>query len=227
VSSSRFFARLQLEGIISIALSVSMTVYIYNKESTSNENRLDGMALSWTLLSFAVVSPINLTVSMAFNRREQALVSIARFRSTCIELYVSQACWEWPGRAHSSVDWLKHCDEYLAQILSLSSHLERYLTLPNSSRARHKMLKVWQQEAQETLAVAAHLYEEIIDRLSTMSEMTETMKREGLPGNEATRIRQWEIMVLEETEKLRMLKIYRTRKCRNNNTANVDFLNHF
>jgi predicted RecB family endonuclease len=128
-------------------------------------------------------------------------------------MYAAQACWSWPGRDRSTVDWLKHSDEYLAQILSLSSHLERYLTLPNSSRARHKMLKVWQREAQETLAVAAHLYEEIIDRLSTMAEMTEITKREGLPGNEAARIRQWEIMVLEETEKLRMIKVYRTRTC--------------
>ena len=66
---------------------------------------------------------------------------------------------------------------------------------------------------QKSICFTSDCDEEIIDRLSTMAEMTEITKREGLPGNEAARIRQWEIMVLEETEKLRMIKVYRTRTC--------------
>jgi hypothetical protein len=56
-----------------------------------------------------------------------------------------------------------------------------------------------------------------------MADMTEIIKREGLPPNEATRIRQWELAVLEETEKLRMLKVYRTRKFRSKQPMHGDF----
>lgn len=71
------------------------------------------------------------------------------------------------------------------------------------------------------------MYEEIIDRLGTMADMTEIIKREGLPPNEATRIRQWELAVLEETEKLRMLKVYRTRKFRNIQPMHGEFKTFF
>uniref|UniRef100_A0A7S1GSD6 Uncharacterized protein n=1 Tax=Cyclophora tenuis TaxID=216820 RepID=A0A7S1GSD6_CYCTE len=38
----------------------------------------------------------------------------------------------------------------------------------------------------------------------------EVLKREGLPGNEASRMRQWERFTLEALEGLRMVKFYRT-----------------
>ena len=191
-----------------------MTIYIY-QTTRATGREFDGLALSWTLLSFAVVSPIDSTVRMAFTRRETALMCIGRFRSTCIELYASQAAWDWggsnSGRAQSKVNWLEHSDNYLDVILNLATYLERYLTMPSSSRARHKMLGIWRKEAEETLSVSAQLYEEIVDRLGTLADFTEVLKREGLPPNEATRIRQWERMIFEEVEKLRMLKSYRTR----------------
>jgi hypothetical protein len=47
-------------------------------------------------------------------------------------------------------------------------------------------------------------------RFGRLTDLCETLKAEGLPPNEATRIRQWERMVLEHADGLRMIKVYRT-----------------
>lgn len=47
-------------------------------------------------------------------------------------------------------------------------------------------------------------------RFAQLAVFCEVLKREGLPGNEAARIRQWERMLVVSTEKLRMIKMYRT-----------------
>lgn len=47
-------------------------------------------------------------------------------------------------------------------------------------------------------------------RFAQLAFFCEILKREGLPGNEAARIRQWERMLVVSVEKLRMIKMYRT-----------------
>jgi hypothetical protein len=110
----------------------------------------------------------------------------------------------------SDVDWLKHSDLVLKEMLGISVDVTRYLTLPNSTKARHKVTSQGRKEAQNTEAVAARLNKSIVLRFSRLSKLCELIKREGLPSNEASRIRQWEKQALEYIEKLRVVKNYRT-----------------
>lgn len=108
------------------------------------------------------------------------------------------------------MDWIQHGDLVLDEILGLCSLTVKYLTLPCVSRARHKITSVGRREAAETAFLASKLDEQIISRLVRLSALCEILKREGMPANEASRIRQWEQMIRERIQKLRMIKMYRT-----------------
>jgi hypothetical protein len=66
------------------------------------------------------------------------------------------------------------------------------------------------KEAKRTDAVGSQLYDSVLVRIGVLSDLCEILKREGLPPNEATRVRQWERIVQENCEKTRMIKDYRT-----------------
>ena len=113
---------LQLEGIVSICISIALTAYLY--ESTEEIN-FDGHALDWVLLSFAVITPISATINMSFQRRERALVEIASFRASCLAFYQSHAMWGWTWKNGSTgrpveVNSLDHADQVMAKILNIS-----------------------------------------------------------------------------------------------------------
>jgi hypothetical protein len=84
---------ISLESWISIALSVSMTLYTYYK--TTDNTNFDGTTMNWVLLSFAVIAPIGSALSMAFSRRDLALQQTAVLRSTFLQLYIAHAIWDW------------------------------------------------------------------------------------------------------------------------------------
>lgn len=205
-----------LEGLVSMGLSAGLTVYVYNV--TESSPTFDGGVMSWTLLTFAVVTPLSASIGMAFNRREQAIAYFKTLRSTFVQLYIAHAIWDWPSRqkpdtgrkACADVDWLKYADSILDDILSLIDELRMYLLLPTSSRARHKVLPNGIKEARAINEVAGRLHTSMIKRLGKMSEQCEFLKLQGLPGNEASRIRQWEQFVVDAVEGLRLLKSYRT-----------------
>ncbi len=68
-----------------------------------------------------------------------------------------------------------------------------------------------QEEAKRIVVTSYGLYDSMYTRkFVSISRSTEILKNRGLPGNEASRIRQWERAVGESIEQLRMLKMYRT-----------------
>ena len=67
-----------LESLLSLALCVSLTTYTYN--IAKFDPTFDGNTMSWTLLTFAVITPLSASIGMAFTRRE------GMFRMTCITL---------------------------------------------------------------------------------------------------------------------------------------------
>jgi hypothetical protein len=54
------------------------------------------------------------------------------------------------------------------------------------------------------------LHRSILEEASYLTAKCEVLKAEGLPGNEAARIRQWERQILQSVEKLLVVKKYRT-----------------
>ena len=135
------------------------------------------------------------------DRLEKSLVvGVSLCRRSCLFLFLRQ----------STVDWLAHSDQVLEEICGVCSDLTRYLTLPSFTRARHKVTQWGCTEAEHTRAVANALSQSIVVRFAQLSSLCEILKREGMPGNEASRVRQWEHMLLEHTERLYMIKTYRT-----------------
>lgn len=210
------FHLISLESLLSIALSVALTVYTYH--ATEDNTSFDGSTLDYVLLSFAVITPLTTSIGMAFTRRDKALTHIVAIRATMLHLYSAHSCWDWrkkgkadSGRkASSSMIWVDHADGALIEIMGIAHLLSRFLTLPNATRARHRITAQGRQEAQETLALSSKLYCCMLVRMGRLTNLCEVLKEEGLPPNEATRIRQWERMVFEHADGLRMIKLYRT-----------------
>jgi hypothetical protein len=162
--------------------------------------------MNWVLLSFAVITPMSRSIAMAFSRREMALSHLALIKSTLLNIYSAHACWDWAKEGKTgrdpNFDWLQHCDNILQASLQLCSDLTRLLTLPSFNRARHRVTSFGRREAQEVELVLSQLHLSIVERMATITDLCEVLKYQGLPPNEATRIRQWERMVAEKIGKL-------------------------
>jgi hypothetical protein len=210
-----FFHLISLETIFSIMLCISVTIVTYNQ--TEDNISWDGSIMNWILLSFAIVTPMSASLGMAFVRRESALGDLATIRASLLELYGAHCVWDWStcgnvnsGRRSSSVDWREHSDKVLNEIVGIGSELERFLTLPSASRARHRMTGFGRIEACDVIEVSRGLADRLVLRMGRITLYTEILKHEGLPANEGIRIRQWEREVMEKLERLRVLKTYRT-----------------
>ena len=204
-----------LEALLSMALSAGLTVYVYN--ATEDNPAFDGGAMSWTLLTFAVVTPLSASVRMAFARREKALTYLKTIRSSMINMFIAHASWDWPkrgqpesGRQACKVDWMEYGDDVLNEMLSLIDELCMILLLPTSTRARHKVLPASVKEAKDVNDVSERIHKSLVGRMGKLSAQCEYLKLQGLPGNEASRIRQWEQFILDSIEGLRLIKNYRT-----------------
>jgi hypothetical protein len=188
---------------------------VYN-ESNKDDPAINGFGMDWVLLSFAVITPLSSAIRMSFTRREQANNQIANFKATIIHLYSSHLCWDWPvkdgklGRATSNVNWLDHNDEVLRSLFRICSELTRILTLPTASRGLRRVTSYGRKQRAELTGIGRKLRRSILEEMNFVSDKCEVLKREGLPPNEATRIRQWERMLTIQMEQLLIIKKYRT-----------------
>ena len=162
LSSFKIFAKylITIESIIGCVLTVSLTIYIYYRASNSTI-AWDGM-MDWTLLGFAVVTPMSTSIGLAFNRRENALRNLAGFRAATWQIYLAHACWDWnnvdgtKGRIKEKLNSLEHSDIVLKELIAIGDELCRFLNLPNSSRGRHRVTKWGRIEAARTTKVGKH-----------------------------------------------------------------------
>jgi hypothetical protein len=152
---------------------------------------------------------------MAFTRREGALVMIAEMRSSAHHIYLAHCLWDWSengGRAGcQTLDFQEHCDAVMAQLVGIGDELSRFLTLPTTSRSRHRMTRQGRREAARTIEVAYRLLESMVtQRITRLSIYAERIKSAGLASGEVSRIRQYERFLQNSIERLRMYKMYRT-----------------
>lgn len=169
--------------------------------------------MDWIVLGFAVITPLTVTITLAFQRRERALYEISRVRSFCFQLYVAHGVWEWNGKDDqvSKDELLKHTDEVLEQLVGIGDELSRFLTLPTSSRSYHKMMKSGRVKAATIVEVAYRLMDSLYtQRIVKISKLSEKIKSQGLSATETSRLRQYERFIGEAIENLRMFKMYRT-----------------
>src|SRR6056300_1352600 len=111
-----FLYLISLSSIITCALSVGLTVHWYYVilERLTDGNFVN-IGMDWVILGFAVVTPLSLSVSISFRRRERALIEISKFRSFAFQLLLAHAVWDLEkdgGKANvRGIDWLGHTDE--------------------------------------------------------------------------------------------------------------------
>lgn len=102
------------------------------------------------------------SIGIAFRRREEALLDIAKIRSFSYQLYLAHCVWDWDtkgGRAGcKSIDWLDHTDAVLTQLIGIGDELARFLSLPTASRSRHRMTRAGRKEAALTVEVSSSKY---------------------------------------------------------------------
>jgi len=203
-----------LETLMSVTLSIGLTIFWLQKGGT--DETWEGSGMDWVILGFAVVTPITVTIQIAFARREKALYEINRIRSLSFQLYVSHNIWDWSkgegrAKAMSEDEWLQHTDLVLEQLVGIGDELCRFLTLPTSSRSYHRMLKSGRNEAASIVEVAYCLLDSLYtQRIIKISHLTEKVKSMGLGASEVSRLRQYERFMGEAIEQLRMIKMYRT-----------------
>lgn len=115
------------------------------------------------------------------------------------------------GKKQKSIDFLAHSDTTLCHLIHLSDSLYKYLTLPNATRARHRVTSKGINEANEILSTGRDIFTfNLYGQMIVISELCEALKYRGMPGNEASRVRQWENMITNAMEDLRVVKEYRT-----------------
>ena len=121
---------------------------------------------------------------------------MAKFRSFAFQLFLAHAVWDWgwppKGRAASSVDWLEHADEVMGELILIADELCRLLTLPCSTKTRHRMTRSGRYEAARTAGVAYRLYDSFYTRrFVQLSQLSDKLKLEGLGASECSRVRQY------------------------------------
>ena len=158
--------------------------------------------------------PLSAIVRFAFLRREAALTHIVEFKSNALAIYMAHADWNWnggKGRDDSSVESLKHSDRVIRELIKLGDDLCRYLTLPISSRARHRELPRGRTEASVVSKCTYLLLDSMIARrIPRLSRMAEDLKDAGLSPTECSRLRQFERFIVKSIEQMRIIKNYRT-----------------
>ena len=176
----------------------------------------EGSGMDWIVLGFAVVTPLTVTITLAFQRRERALFEISRVRSFCFQIYLGHAIWDWnSGNGRNAEmtrdEWIEHTDLVLEHLVGIGDELSRFLTLPTSSRSYHRMLKSGRSKAANIVEVAYRLLDSFYtQRIVQISLLTENLKAKGLATSEISRLRQYERFIGEAVENLRMIKMYRT-----------------
>jgi len=99
----------------------------------------------------------------------------------------------------------------MAQLIGIFDELSRFLTLPTSSRSRHKFTTAGRLEAARTMEVSYYLLESMsTQRITRLVYYSERLKKMGCSTSEMSRIRQWERFLSDNVEQLRMVKMYRT-----------------
>ncbi len=170
-----------------------------------------------------MVTPITVSIGMAFRRRELALFHINRIRSFSFQFYLAHSVWNWDhgqgrskakqdqGNHQNDMDWLHHTDQVLEHLIGMGDELSRFLTLPTSSRTYHRMLQSGRMEAAEIVELQYKLFDSLYTkRITILTQLTELLKSKGLSATESSRLRQYERYIGEAVEGLRMIKMYRT-----------------
>jgi hypothetical protein len=155
-----------------------------------------------------------MSVTSAFQRREQAIAVLATFKANLTSIYYAHKDWDWDkgGAKSRSGNTLRHdhISDVSYQIAALVKTTIRLLRAPIVSKARHRFTALGRAESARVSSQMTVLDTRVHVNFGILSGLVEELKNAGLPANEATRIRQYFTAVVVSYEHLRSLKSYRT-----------------
>ncbi|KAH7474540.1 uncharacterized protein KRP23_8668 [Phytophthora ramorum] len=196
------------EGLFVVLFSVVTTsLYYFLGESSSGPSF--GANISWTIVSFAVVSPMIMQIRQAFTRREQALDIIAESRSLLVNILLANALWNWGDNGRKKLP-LDHVQKTKALLEALLHDTMSLLIMPTLTRGRHRFTSHGRKLASQFVNPVKHLQLQIVNTIRQLHDQVEVLKACGMPANEASRINQYHWLLQARIEKLQNIKFYRT-----------------
>ncbi|GAX73862.1 hypothetical protein CEUSTIGMA_g1312.t1 [Chlamydomonas eustigma] len=174
---------------------------------------------SWTLIALFLVFPITMTMTSAFNRRDAALSQLALFKSNTICIMTAHCHWDWftipkdpkepsiSGREQRLPS--SHVHAVYTELSRVVHLLRSILKAPVVFRLRHYYTEEGAQKRELVMQHMRMAYQQMTQRLQSLSLLSEEMKSAGLPANEATRIRWHFLQVINALTQLRFMKRYR------------------
>ncbi|KAF4322758.1 hypothetical protein BBO99_00001408 [Phytophthora kernoviae] len=197
------------EGLFVVVFAVVTTSLYYFLGESSSGGPSFGANISWTIVSFAVVSPMIMQIRQAFLRREQALDAMAEARALLVNIMLANALWNWGdnGRRKLPMDYVQKTKLLLEAVLHDTIAL---LLMPTLTRGRHRFTSHGQKLALSYSTPVNQLQLRIVNTIRQLHEQVEVMKFCGMPANEASRINQYHWLLQARIEKLQNIKFYRT-----------------
>lgn len=185
--------------------------------------------ISWTIVTFAIVSPMIMQIRQAFTRREQALEAFAECacgqltelrggvvttdgaaasaaKSLFVNILLAHALWDWGdnGRRKLPPD---HVPATKTLLVSVLDAVEALLLLPTLTRGRHRFTSAGRKAAGQFIDSTEQLQLQLVALFRRLHQQVEVMKSAGLPANEASRINQYHWMLHARVEKLLNIKV--------------------
>lgn len=204
-----------LESVIVSAISAATTLFYCR---TSIGGHVFAGNLSWTFISFAVVFPLTYSIGEAFKRREEALRELAGLKATIYNVCLAHTDWSWGTDPDKGRDLLPKVFVENTKEIILGALQEMREGLAHCEYKPDPWVEAMVWVGGPELRALQHQASQLLrDRSFTVSKRfqqlslaVENMKALGLPGPEASRIRQFAMIAQAHWEKLCMIKNYRT-----------------
>ncbi|KAF0719715.1 Aste57867_837 [Aphanomyces stellatus] len=192
--------------VVVMATSTTFTYYYVGMDADGSSF---GANLSWTLVTFAIVSPMIMQIRQAFTRRELALEALAELKAITTNVLLANAVWDWGKNERAKLPQ-DHAIKTKRYLVGLLMDLRRLMTLPTFTRGRHQFTSMGMDEAKDFMQLFHYLGRRITFTIKQLHGQVEVMKYVGLPANEASRINQYHWFIQARVEKLCNIKLYRT-----------------
>lgn len=196
------------EGLFVMLFSV-VTTSLYYHLGNSSTGASFGANISWTIVSFTVVSPMIMQITQAFARREQALDALAESRALILNIMLANALWNWGDNGRKKLPH-DHAQKTKTLLKGVVHDTMSLLIMPTFTRGRHRLTSYGRKHASQFGPSVRHLQLQIVNTIRQLHEQVEVMKACGMPANEASRVNQYHWLLEARLERLQNIKFYRT-----------------
>ncbi|OQR81368.1 hypothetical protein THRCLA_11792, partial [Thraustotheca clavata] len=186
---------------------VATTAYYYVNDMNASPY-IFNYNLSWTLVTFAIISPIIMQTQQAYNRRESALLLIAECKALMVNFYMAHRQWIKPEKQALVPPALINRSKLIVR--GIMYELCEMLSLPTITRGRHRFTSHGINESMAQQEKELLLRTRIAVGLRHLHGQVRELKCHGLTEGEASRLYQYLWMINSRVLSLVNIKMYRT-----------------